>query len=206
MDQTMLLEPLQEVASISVGNAATALAKLIGKQVTVSSPSVTLVAVEQVSGTLGPAGQVSSAGLVKIQGDAQGLLVFSLDPTDAEAIAKGVIQQQTDAAFTDTDQAVFREMINIVGGTALTSLATFLDMELLQSIPASTTDMLGAVLDPFIAELGTEFEKVLLLQEVFTIPAQGLSLKLVFVIDPPSTTKMLQKITEKLNAPHGPNN
>jgi hypothetical protein len=58
--------------------------------------------------------------------------------------------------------------------------------------------MLGAVLDPFVAELGDTFDKVIIEQETFVIPAKGASLKFLAIIDPPSTATILQKIAEKM--------
>jgi chemotaxis protein CheC len=196
------LEPLQEVATIAAGNAATALSKLIGQDVTVTVPSVKLAAVEKILSEAGETANVSAVALVKITGDAHGLMLFTLNPNDAQDVATGTIHQQTTSAFADQDQAVLKEMINIVSGAALNAIAKFLELSLLPTVPASTTDMLGAVLDPFIAEFGASFESVLLLQEVFTLPSQGVSLKFLVIIDPPSTDTMLQKISEKV---HGGN-
>jgi chemotaxis protein CheC len=193
------LEPLQEVATIAAGNAATALAKLIGQDVTVTVPSVRLAAVEKILSEAGETANVSAVALVKITGDAHGLMLFTLNPNDAQDVTAGTIHQQTTSAFADQDQAVLKEMINIVSGAALNAIAKFLGLSLIPTVPASTTDMLSAVLDPFIAEFGASFEGVLLLQEVFTLPSQGVSLKFLVIIDPPSTDKMLQKINEKVH-------
>ena len=193
------LEPLQEVATIAAGNAATALSKLIGQDVVVTVPTVRLAAVEKILSEAGETASVSAVALVKITGDAHGLMLFTLNPSDAQDVATGTIHQQTTSAFADQDQAVLKEMINIVSGAALNAIAKFLGLSLLPTVPASTTDMLGAVLDPFIAEFGASFEAVLLLQEVFTLPSNGMSLKFLAIIDPPSTDTMLQKINEKVH-------
>lgn len=205
MDTTSL-ESLQEVTTIAAGNAATALSKLSGHDVTVTVPSVKLVPIEKVLTEIGDVSHVSSATLVKIKGDIQGILLFAFDPHEAEAVAAGISNKQVDGAFDDEDQAVLREMVNIISGAALSAMATFLSMDILQSVPASATDMLGAVLDPFMAELGSEFETVLVLQELFAIPINGTSLKCIGIIDPSSTAKMLQKMAEKLDPTHATNN
>ncbi len=202
MDETHIIEPLQEIASIAIGNAATALSKLVGQTVTVAVPSVTLMGPETISSALGPAAQLSTAGVVKIEGDVKGLLLFSLDPADANSITEDVIGQQTSSTYQDIDQSVLREMVNIVGGATVSALGTFLDMELLQSVPASATDMLGAMLDPLVAEMGASFDKIMVLQTVCFISGRGVSLKFMVIIDPPSTTKILQKMAEKLGTPH----
>jgi chemotaxis protein CheC len=206
MEQLEMLAPLKEVATVAAGNAATALSTLMKQPVTVSVPTAHLLDVEQAIKALGPTQQVATAGLVKIEGDAQGLLIFTLHPDDANDIAQHLVQQHTDSSYNDVDQSVLREVVNITGGAALSALGTFLGMHLWQSVPGSTTDMIGAVLDPFIAELGASYDKVLVLQEVFTMPVQGASVKMLTIIDPPSTTLMLQKISEKLRTAHGPNN
>jgi chemotaxis protein CheC len=199
------IEPLEEVCSIATGNAANALSKLIGQTVTFAVPSVKTMSVEEVSKTLGSSAELLSASMVKITGDANGLILFSLDPSGAQALSADIINRQTGGEYKDIDQSVLKEMVNIVGGAALSSLSQFLDIKLLQSVPDSTTDMIGAVIDPFMAEIGASYNKVLVLQEVCTIPAKGVSLKFLMLIDPPSTAVMLQKVAEKLSTPHAAN-
>jgi chemotaxis protein CheC len=206
MDNTEILAPLREVANIAAGNAATALSKLMKQQVIIAVPVVKLIAIEQVSAVLGPPSEVASAGLVKIEGDAKGLLLFAFNPDDADAMAQHIVTQHVSTPYRDVDQSVLREVVNIIAGAALSSLGTFLELQLWQSVPGSATDMLGAVLDPFVAELGTEFEKVLVLEEVFTIPVQGASIKMLMIVDPPSTTDILQKISEKISRPDAASN
>lgn len=201
MDQKTL-EPLREVTTIAAGNAATALSKLIGHDVTVAVPSVKLVAVERVLQEVGHIANLSTATLVKVKGDIQGLLLITLDPKDAKTVTTDVATKLTGQLYDGEDQSVLHEIVNIVSGAALSAMAGFLKINILQSVPASTTDMLGAILDPFIAEFGREFETALILQELFTLSANGTSIKCIVIIDPPSTAKMLQKMNEKIDPKH----
>jgi len=197
-----LLEPLREVATMAAGHSATALSKLIGQDVTVAVPSVGLTAVEKISATVGPAAQRTAVGLVKITGDADGFILFSLDPHDAQVVAEGAVQQQTGSTIPNAVAMVLPEMVNILGGAILSALASFLHMQLLQSVPASTIDMIGATLDPLMAELGQTFQDVLMIQETYSMSAQGTSLKMIIILDPPSTTTMMHTLAGKLNANH----
>lgn len=206
LDNPEVLAPLQEVATIAAGNAATSLSKLIGQEVPVSLPSVQLMQVEKVHEELGPTNQLSTVALVRIKGDVTGLLIFSFAPDDAKAAADRTNREQTNGAFSDEQQAVLREMTNIVAGSVLNAIGTFMNLELMQSVPDSATDMLGAVLDPFTAELGASYDKVLVLQDVFTIPDQGGSLKLIAIIDPPSTIVFLERLSDKVKPAHGTEN
>jgi len=206
MDKSQMLAPLQEVATIAAGNAATALSKLVAQPVSVSVPTAKLMDIEQAMKVLGPTQQVTSAGLMKLEGDAKGLLIFTLSPDDAEAMAQHIAKQHTSTPYNDVDQSILREVVNIIGGAALSALGTFLGMHLWQSIPGSATDMLGAVLDPFVAELGSSYDQVLVLQEAFTVTGEATSVKMLIIIDPPSTTTMLQKISEKLSGNRAANN
>ena len=206
MDKAEILAPLKEVATIAAGNAATALSKLVKQPVSVSVPTAQLMKIEEVMKVLGPTEEITSAGLVKIDGDAKGLLIFTLSPDDAQSMTAHIAQQHTSTPYKDIDQSVLREVVNIIGGAALSALGTFLGMRLWQSVPGSATDMLGAVLDPFVAELGASYDQVLVLQEVFTVTDQATSVKMLVIADPPSTTLMLQKISDKLSSPHGTGN
>lgn len=206
LEETAALAAITEVGTIASGNAATALSKLIGHEVLVAVPTVRLTTVEKLSASLGPTNQVATAILVRIEGDVQGLLLFSLSPADAEAVSGKIAQQQTTTTFIDIDQSVLKEMVNIIAGAVLTAVSKFLDIRLHPSVPASATDMLGAVVDPFVAELGAQFEQVLLQQELFTIPSKGVSLHFSAIIDPPSTTTLLAKLSLKMAGTHAASN
>jgi chemotaxis protein CheY-P-specific phosphatase CheC len=206
MQKPNLLTLLEDVAATAAKATAGSLVKLIGKEVTVTVPTVKLVAVEKVLTEIGDETHVSSVAVVKIQGEVQGLLILSLDPDEAEGIINEAIEHQLGGVYIDQDKAVLSEVANIIAGTLLSSISRSLDLRLKQqALPVYTTDMLGAVLDPFIAEFGTKFNNVLLQQEVFMIPSLPTRLKLVAIIDPVSTNLMLQKITEKIEANHGAN-
>jgi chemotaxis protein CheC len=199
MHQSNLTDPLQEVAAIAAGNAATSLAKLTGQSVTPAVPTVRLVTVENILKEIGDATRLLSVVVIEIQGDMNGLLVFSLDPDQAKVVVKDTAQQQAVSVDASQDQAVLCEMANIIAGTVLTAIGTFLDLRLMQSVPVGTTDMMGAALDPFVAEFGAKFDKVLVQQEVFAISSQSASLNLLAIIDPPSTNLMLQKVNKKVD-------
>jgi chemotaxis protein CheC len=198
MESPQNIEPLKEVTTIAAGNAATALSKLIGQDVSVMVPSVKLVAIEKIIQEVGDTAHVSAAALVKVDGDVKGILFFTLDPLDAKDVAAGVIDRQVHGNYIDRDQSVLKEMVNIVAGAALNAIAKFLNLNLRPSVPDSATDMLGAVLDPLIAEFGVQFDQVLILQEVFTLPEEAQSLKMLAIIDPPSTAKLLEQLTVKV--------
>jgi chemotaxis protein CheY-P-specific phosphatase CheC len=206
MKKANTLAPLKQVAIVAADHAAEAIAKLTGQEVTAAAPMVRLVAIEEVLDEIDDITSVSSVVVVKIKGDVHGLLVFSLDPDQAQLVVKDTLKQMAARISSNQDQAVLCEMANIVAGAVLGSIATFLALRLSQSPPASTTDMLGAALDPFLAEFGTRFDKVLIQQELFAIPARAVSLKLLVLIDPPSTERMLKKITNKVNSQNAANN
>lgn len=197
MKEIDTLAPLKEVALIAADHAAEAITKMTGQGVTIAAPIVRLVAIEEVFSELDDISSISSIVVIKIQGDVQGLLVFWLNPDDAQVVIEDAIKQMAARIDPGQDQAVLSEMANIVAGAVLGSIATFLNLRLEQSAPASTTDMLGAALDPFLAEFGTKFDKVLIQQEIFAIPTRAASLRLLALIDPPSTDRMLKKINSK---------
>jgi len=194
MDATDALGPLKKVTAVTTDCAAEAIAKLTGQQVTTTVSTVRLVAIEEVLAEIGDITSVTSVVVVKIGGDMHGLLFLALNPGDARSITKDTIKQTLTQTYIDQDLNVLCEMTNIIAGAMLNSLSQLLDLRLEQSPPAGTTDILGAALDPFLAEFGTKFDKVLVQKEVFSIPAQGSSLKLLAIIDPPSTDRILQKI------------
>lgn len=193
-------DTLKEIATIGAGNASGALSQMIDQKVKVEVPDLKVLSVEEVPEIMGKAEQVMTVVLLKIIGDAPGTMLLLLNPNDAARLASLLTKRKKRqaAVLDEIDRSALREVGNILAGSSLNALSGFLKMNLLQSIPDTATDMLRAVINSIVAELGEKTEDVLVLETSLTATESGVSGKLYFLFDPASTEKILAATRSKI--------
>lgn len=176
-------DALKEVMSIGAGNASASLSKLIKQDVAFTVPNLWLIPIEEVSGLMGGIEQVMTILAIKMTDGISGIALFLLTNEDAARLAGALSSQEKNS--------VLEEIFNIIVGSSLTALANFLRLSFRQSIPASASDMLRAVINEVVAQMGEQTNKVLLLKANIKIEAIAVTGDLYFLFDPASSKKML---------------
>lgn len=189
-------DQLTEAMTIGAGNASSALSALADKKVKVVVPDAFVGRVEAVPEFFGDLGKVITAVLIKIGGDAPGIMLLVFSPESALNMAH-ILTEGDRENLTEFDRSALREVGNIVSGHCLTALSKLLDFKLIQSVPDSATDMLGAVTDSLIAEVGTSFDTVLAFQIRFEVEGEDISGRFLFIFDPAATGKILEAMRRK---------
>lgn len=189
-------DQLTEAVTIGAGNASAALSKLADKIVKVDVPDIFVGRVEKVSEFFGNSEGVVTAVLVEISGEVSGMILLIFSPESAVNMAR-ILNKTGHDGLSELDRSALREVGNIVSGNCLTALARFLGFNMIQSVPDSATDMLGAVTDSLIAGIGTNFDTVLAFQIKFYVEEESVSGKFLFIFDPATTEKILGAIRKK---------
>lgn len=158
------LDALKEVSNIGAGNAATALSMMIGKKVDMTVPAVNVVRLEDI---VEENGETEVAGtVVRVLGDIAGniLLVFE-NPTAENVIRKLVGSEQSPES--DMGRSVLCEITNIISAAYMNSIAQLTNLAILPSVPATSYDMLGAILTTTFIESNQYDEYILDIETVF---------------------------------------
>ena len=158
------LDALKEVSNIGAGNAATALSMMIGKKVDMTVPAVNVVRLEDI---VEENGETEVAGtVVRVLGDIAGniLLVFE-NPTAENIIRKLVGSKQSPES--DMGSSVLCEIANIISAAYMNSIAQLTNLAILPSVPATSYDMLGAILTTTFIESNQYDEYILDIETVF---------------------------------------
>lgn len=193
-------DQLIEVVNIGAGNASTALSQMVGKKVTINVPDVLVDRVEAVPQFLGESENIMTVVVLKLLGDAPGVMLLMFPPQSALRLA-GLLtkEHKKDIKVLDElDRSALREVGNVLSGAGMTALSKFLDMNILQSVPDAATDMLGAVVDTVLAEVGRESDIVLVFNVNFKIEEEDIDGQLFFLFDPKATAKILEATKKKL--------
>lgn len=190
-------DALKEVMNIGAGNAATALSQMTGTKVDLSTPRLEVMRVEQVPDFTGKPETIMSVVLVKILGDAPGVMMLMFPKESALKIAH-LLMRQSHTMLDEMDRTALREVGNVLAGCCLTALSNFLKLSFIQSVPNAATDMVGALLSSILADLGQASEKVLVSEVQFGIKELEIDGGLFFIFDPSSSDKILKATQQYL--------
>lgn len=187
------LDALKEVSNIGAGNAATALSMMIGKKVDMTVPAVNVVRLEDI---VEENGETEVAGtVVRVLGDIAGniLLVFE-NPTAENVITKLVGSKQSPES--DMGRSVLCEITNIISAAYMNSIAQLTNLAILPSVPATSYDMLGAILTTTFIESNQYDEYILDIETVFLDDdtEENIGGHFYYIPMPGSLEKILQSI------------
>ncbi len=165
----MHLDVLKEVGNIGAGNAATALADLLGQQINMQVPAVMWLPLDEVATRLGgPENPVAGILLdIDSQAPATILVVFPLEQACFLLDILFDRPQGSSNVMDEIGMSALKEVGNILAGSYLTSLSAFTGLTFVPMVPAMAVDMAGAVLDYVLAEFGQVADQVLLIETEF---------------------------------------
>lgn len=183
---------LTEIGTIGTGNAATAMADLIGKKVTITVPKVELVSFNQVADFVGGADQVLASVYFEVKGDLSGTVMVMFDNTTAARLLSNLIpiEPVNFFALSEFQCSALKEIGNILAGSYLSALGDFTGQRIFVSIPNLAIDMADAVLSVPMIKLGSKSDCALLIQATF-FEEQNNSGYILFIPEPVSARKLL---------------
>ncbi|MDD2619642.1 MAG: chemotaxis protein CheC [Syntrophomonadaceae bacterium] len=166
------LDALREIGNIGAGNAATALAQMLGAKIDMSVPKVSILPFSEVPDLIGSADLHVVGIYLNASGSAPANILFILPIAKACFLVDmlmGMPLGETKADnFSDMQLSALMELGNIISATYLNALAMFTNLDFRPSVPALGIDMAGAILDAVLAVFGTVADHVLVLETEFT--------------------------------------
>ncbi|WP_394232508.1 chemotaxis protein CheC [Niallia oryzisoli] len=150
------LDILKEIGNIGAGHAATALSIILNKKIEMRVPNVRIVTFDEMIEMAGGAENVVASVYLRIEGDAPSHMFFVLPLEQTNKY----IQQMTGEnvsfetlSYDDLALSALKELGNILAGSYLTSLSDFTRLHLYPSVPATSIDMVGAIISYGFIEL-----------------------------------------------------
>lgn len=171
------LDALRELANIASGNAATALAQMLGREVGVSVPRVLALPLADAAEACGSPDESMTAVVIPLEGDIDGLVLLLISAEGAEAMCKllGV------EAGSEIGDSALREIGNILGTSCLNALASMTGLNLGPCTPQLTTDMLGAIVSSLALSQTESADRVLVLDSELEVAGEPCSVSFVLL-------------------------
>ena len=172
------LDVFKEIGNIGAGHAASALAGLINRRISMSVPDASVVSFSEIVNVLEGGPETLVAGvLIDVSGDLNGYILLILCMQDAMSIVAQALQEPVrnandpDFELTELEKDTLLEIANILVGSFLSAISSFSGLSATPTVPQLAIDMLGSILSIATIEYGKIGDSVLFLKTKFNDPA-----------------------------------
>ena len=192
----MQLDVMREIGNIGAGNACTALSVLLGTTIDMSVPQVQLLGYESTAEHLGGQDNMVIGLKVKITDDLDGMMVHIVQKRFAERIINTFYAKTIDdiTALDEMDLSVLNEMANITSGAYANSMATLTGLFVNIGTPSQVPGKVSEIMKLPITEFVKPGEKILMVDEEFTIGDEKISSNMIMALESDSLEKLFGKL------------
>ncbi|GAA0121424.1 MAG: chemotaxis protein CheC [Clostridium argentinense] len=194
MDYTVLseiqLDALREIGNIGIGNAATAMSQLLNKKIDITFPVVNLIQYEDIF-EKSNAEEFVYAVIIRVLGDAPGNMLFIIEK---QSLANIVNTLCSGCDIDEMGISILAELGNIIFTTYMNAIGKMTNLLLVPSVPAVTSDMLGAILSTSFMESGQYGDYILDIETQFVQENEKLNGHFYYIPMPGSLEKILKSL------------
>lgn len=190
------LDVMKEISSIGTSHAATALSKLLQKEIRITIPEVNILGYEDTINKIGYIEELVTATLVRMSNEVNGLMLFIFKLDLANAVLEKLIGRRYED-FQELDELAYsalEEIGNIIICSYVNAFTQLVKVEIDLSVPSSTVNMLGGILTVPIAEYGYVTDKLMYINAEFIMDGEKLSDGLLMLPDIESLNSILEKL------------
>lgn len=193
---TIHKDVFREVGNIGAGNAATAFAQFLDCKIDMTVPDVSILPISEVPEITGGMEQVVVAVLLKVMGEAPGSILFILSEDSTEHLLKSVLPKYK-ISMEEIDElqiSAVKEIGNILSGSYLNALNQMTRFNLVQSVPAFSYDMAGAILSSSMIQISEDSDYALLIETKFINDGREIESYFFLIPHPGSLEKILKSL------------
>ena len=194
------LDVFKEIGNIGAGNAASALAGLLNRRITMSVPDAAVVPFSSILSLLDGPETLIAGMLIDFSGELNGYIMLLLGMKDAMAMVAQALNEPVrdtnapDFALNDLECDTLLEISNILVGSFLSAISSFTGLSARPSVPQISIDMLGAIISFATIEYGKIGDSVLFLNTQFNDLAGDISGHFFLIPDYNSYTILLSAL------------
>ncbi len=191
------LDAIKEIASIGAGNAATSLSDILNDKIQMNVPKVNILPIEQVPEMMGGTEELIIAILVRITGDIEGGVLFTLDIKSSNKLVHLLLSKRVNVEdeIGEDEESTLKEIANILTGSNLNAFSQMFEIKITPDVPELACDMAGAILEVAFIELGQIGDYSLVIEtEILGDKTKGINGNFFLIPDPDSLNFMLKKL------------
>jgi len=167
------LDVFKEIGNIGAGHAASALAEILNRRISMSVPEASVLPFNDIVEVMhGPETLVAGV-LIDVSGELNGYILLLLDMDDALAMVTQALQEplrdtkSPDFELNELEKDTLLEIANILVGSFLSAISSFSGLGSVPAVPQLAIDMLGAIMSIAMIEYGKIGESALFLKTQF---------------------------------------
>jgi chemotaxis protein CheC len=187
---------LREVGNIGAGNAATALSKLISKEIDMEVPQVKIIPFDEIADFVGGVESLVVCVFLRVLGDIPANMFFIISVESAKNLLQELmgIETENEEFFNEMELSALNEIGNILTGSYLSSLADFTKLNMQPSPPAVAIDMAGAILSYGLLEIGHSGDFALTIDTAFFQGNEKISGHFFLIPEPESLPQLFHAL------------
>ena len=161
-------DAIKEVSNIGAAHAATVLHQLLAEKVSMTVPEVSVVALSDICEVLGEPEDPMIGVYLRVFGEAPSKILY-LFPREEALFLAGLLlaeedRQEDGDILGELEVSALKEIGNILTGAYVYAFSNFTGLNMLSSVPALTYDMVGAILNTVLVDLGASGDYALLIE------------------------------------------
>ncbi len=194
----MHVDVLTELGNIGSGNAATALASLMNTEININVPHVRILGFNDVADYVGGPENVVLGVLIKLSGDVDGMILYVFNDDLIRNVLKVFFGKDYTSVseLDEMDMSALNEIGNIMASSYVNALSSMTSLTIDVSVPSMCVDMAGAILSVPSIEFAQVGNKVLFIDDSFSIGENNDKVKSNMILVPEMDS--LNKIFERL--------
>jgi chemotaxis protein CheC len=160
------LDALRELANIASGTAASALSRMLDREIELSVPRALVLGLADAVDACGDPERTVATVMLDVQGDIEGTVLLLIGAQESRRLCAllGVESAQAESAL--------REIGNILGTSYLNGLAAVTGLALEPAAPELRLDMLGAIVSSLLARSAGAADQAFLLESELEVAAE----------------------------------
>lgn len=190
------IDIIREIGSIGTGNAATALSRLISKEVRMSIPEVAVLGFNDTVKKLGNPEEIVAAVLVRMSGEIKGMMLFVLEMDFINAITGTLLGKEIQEydQLENLEISALEEAGNIIISSYINALSSLTGVSINLSVPDTAINMMGGILSVPMAEFGYSTDKLLMIDGKFYMDERELKSHLILMPDIVSLNFLMDRL------------
>lgn len=187
---------LQIMANAGINRATESFASLVGVPLSVSEPEVKMVTLSEIALLLGGP-EVEAVGIyLESTGELEGQIMLVMPYSNALQVVDFMMGEPlgTTKKIGEMESSALAELGNVTGTSFLNAIAALIGLTALPTPPATTVDMVGAILDIIISVVAEAGDEALMFSaEISTADGDEIA-NFWMVPDPQIVEAFLQKV------------
>jgi chemotaxis protein CheC len=171
------LDALREMSNIGSGNAATALANMLGQSVDLHVPTALALELADAVDAVGSAEDTVSAVIIGVFGDLDATVLLLFEPESANTLC-GLLGVAGDP---EMELSALGEIGNILGSSYVQAMGAMASLQMEPHPPVAMADMLGAIVASVLAVTAADTDLALLLDSRMTVDGTACKFGFLFV-------------------------